>query len=333
MKGLELAEQLYRDAVRERIDAEFAEYAPRIAVGLAGPGSECFGYDDEISQDHDFAPRLCLWLTEADARAIGARLLERYEAWTAEYAPVTATAQDRSGPIAIPDFYRRFTGCPGAPKDNVSWLRVPEHLLAAATNGRVFRDDLGEFSAVRSALLAGYPADVRRKRLAARLFRMGQAGQYNLPRCLKRGDAVAARFAETEFLRAALETVCLLNGRYAPYYKWLYRCASELPLCAGAVRDAELAKATREYGLDAAGHPNWFDASCIPWLSYDALNIELPDGHLFFSPIVNWGKYREENGRLMMPVSVRLNHAVADGYLVANVFRLLQKEIGAFSGR
>ena len=102
---------------------------------------------------------------------------------------------------------------------------------------------------------------------------------------------------------------------------------------AGAVRDLERAKETREYGLDAAGHPNWFDASCIPWLSYDALNIELPDGHLFFSPIVNWGKYREENGRLMMPVSVRLNHAVADGYLVANVFRLLQKEIGAFSGR
>ena len=102
---------------------------------------------------------------------------------------------------------------------------------------------------------------------------------------------------------------------------------------AGAVRDLERAKETREYGPDAVGHPNWFDASCIPWLSYDALNIELPDGHLFFSPIVNWGKYREENGRLMMPVSVRLNHAVADGYLVANVFRLLQKEIGAFSGR
>ena len=96
---------------------------------------------------------------------------------------------------------------------------------------------------------------------------------------------------------------------------------------ANAVRDLERAMETREYGLDAAGHPNWFDASCIPWLSYDALNIELPDGHLFFAPIVNWGKYREENGRLVMPVTVRLNHAIADGYLVANVFRLLELEI------
>ena len=32
----------------------------------------------------------------------------------------------------------------------------------------------------------------------------------------------------------------------------------------------------------------------------------------------------------MMPVSVRMNHAVADGYLVANVFRLLEKEMDAF---
>ncbi|MBQ4371586.1 MAG: chloramphenicol acetyltransferase [Firmicutes bacterium] len=102
---------------------------------------------------------------------------------------------------------------------------------------------------------------------------------------------------------------------------------------AGALRDIEEAKKTREYGLDMANHPNWFDASFIPWLSYDSLNIELPDGYLFFAPIVNWGKYREENGRLMMPVSVRLNHAVADGYLAANVFRLLEKEIEAFVRR
>ncbi|MBQ8468374.1 MAG: chloramphenicol acetyltransferase [Clostridia bacterium] len=97
-----------------------------------------------------------------------------------------------------------------------------------------------------------------------------------------------------------------------------------------ALKDIERAKETREYGLDMQNHPNWFDASYIPWFSYDSLNIELPDGHLFFAPIINWGKYREENGHFMMPVTVRLNHAIADGYLVANVFRLLQKEIENF---
>ena len=97
-----------------------------------------------------------------------------------------------------------------------------------------------------------------------------------------------------------------------------------------ALADVERTKQTREYGLAMADHPNWFDASYISWLSYDSLNIELPDGHLFFAPIINWGKYREEGGRLRMPVSVRLNHAIADGFLVANVFRLLEKEIQGF---
>ena len=95
----------------------------------------------------------------------------------------------------------------------------------------------------------------------------------------------------------------------------------------GAVSDVEAAKNTREYLLDAENHPNWFDASYVSWLSYDSLNVELPDGYLYYLPIVNWGKYREENGRLMMPLTVRLNHAIADGYLVANVYRLIEKEI------
>ena len=70
---------------------------------------------------------------------------------------------------------------------------------------------------------------------------------------------------------------------------------------------------------------NDYIASYISWIFYDSMNIELPDGFLYFLPIINWGKYREENGRLMMPVTVRMNHAVADGYLVASVFRLLEK--------
>lgn len=98
-----------------------------------------------------------------------------------------------------------------------------------------------------------------------------------------------------------------------------------------ALSDVENAKKTREYMLDSANHPNWFDASYISWLSYDSMNIELPDGYIYLLPIINWGKYREENGRLMMPLTVRLNHAVADGYLVANVFRLLEKEIASFT--
>lgn len=114
------------------------------------------------------------------------------------------------------------------------------------------------------------------------------------------------------------ETCTLVYTKYDENYDIFYQ---------NAIKDIERAKQTRDYKLDTKNHPNCFDASFIPWISYDSLNIELPDGYLFFPPIINWGKYREENGKLLMPVSVRLNHAIADGYLVALVFKLLEKEI------
>ena len=117
------------------------------------------------------------------------------------------------------------------------------------------------------------------------------------------------------------ETCTPVYTRYSDDYEEFYRHAAD---------DLVRAENNREYGLAAAEHPNWFDASYISWLSYDALHIELPDGNLYFLPIVNWGRYRREADRLMMPVSVRLNHAVADGFHAANVFRLLERELAAF---
>ena len=117
------------------------------------------------------------------------------------------------------------------------------------------------------------------------------------------------------------ETCTPVYTEYNENYDEFYTCA---------LRDVEEAKKTRNYMLDMENHPNWFDASYISWLSYDSLNIELDNCHMFFAPIINWGKYRKEGDRLVMPVSVRLDHAIADGYLLANVFRLLEQEMSTF---
>ena len=119
------------------------------------------------------------------------------------------------------------------------------------------------------------------------------------------------------------ETFTVAYTEFDPDYTVFY---------ARALSDLKAAQNTWDYGLDEANHPNWFDASCLPWLSYDSLNIELPDGYLYFNPIINWGAYREENGRLMMPVTVRLNHASADGFQIARVFRLLEETMAALCG-
>ncbi len=113
------------------------------------------------------------------------------------------------------------------------------------------------------------------------------------------------------------ETFTVVYTEFCEEYQEFYsRC------CA----DIEQGKKTRAYGLDGS-KLNYFDASYISWLSYEALHVELPDGHLHFPPIINWGKYQQENGKLLMPVTVRMNHAVADGYVVSKAFLLLEEEI------
>ncbi|MBQ5995285.1 MAG: chloramphenicol acetyltransferase [Clostridia bacterium] len=121
--------------------------------------------------------------------------------------------------------------------------------------------------------------------------------------------------------RDQTETCTPVYSEYCEDYEAFYK---------NVLNDIEKAKQSNEPAVFDESHPNWFDASYIPWVSYDSLHTELPDGYLYFPPIVHWGKYREENGRLMMPVTVRLNHAIADGYLVAKVFDLLGKEMEKF---
>lgn len=117
------------------------------------------------------------------------------------------------------------------------------------------------------------------------------------------------------------ETCTPVYSTYYEDYETFYREAE---------KDLEEGKKSETYNLDMQNHVNWFDASCVPFVSYDSLNVELPDGYLYFQPIINFGKYREENGRLMMPLTVRLNHAVADGYLVSKVFTTLEEEMKVF---
>ena len=88
MKGLELSKKFYEEYGRQMLEREFAPYLDRIAVGLAGRGSQCFGYDDEISSDHDFAPGFCIWLTEEDEQKIGFSLQRAYSKLPKEFCGI-----------------------------------------------------------------------------------------------------------------------------------------------------------------------------------------------------------------------------------------------------
>ncbi|MDE7286732.1 MAG: DUF4125 family protein, partial [Lachnospiraceae bacterium] len=190
-------------------------------------GSECFGFDDQVSRDHDFGPGFCMWLTDPVYDEIGEELQKAYEALPATYMGITrfttVKAQKRLGVFRIGDFYESLIGLRDVPTTQNQWLFLEDYRLATASNGKVFRDDLGEFSRIRRGILAYYPEEVRIKKIAREAALMAQSGQYNYSRMSGRGEKVTAAIALSEFMKHTMAMVYLLNRTYAPFYKWLHK--------------------------------------------------------------------------------------------------------------
>ncbi|USF28181.1 hypothetical protein N510_003140 [Firmicutes bacterium ASF500] len=238
MKGLELSQRYYEAYGREMIECIDPALLARVSVGLCGEGSQCFGFDDQISQDHDFAPGFCVWLSEEDFSRYGRALRDAYDGLPDDFCGFSrknVIAGERLGVMTSGSFYKRFTGSPEGPQSNMDWLMTPEAHLACAANGRLFHDQNPAFSRTRERLLAFYPEDVRRKKIAARAAVMAQAGQYNLLRLIKREDKVAASLALARFTEASVSMVHLLNQRYTPFYKWSFYSMRTLPKLGGEI--------------------------------------------------------------------------------------------------
>lgn len=250
MQGMELSRRFY-DYCRPVLMEKMPDVMAAAAIGLVGEGSECFGMDDELSRDHDFGPGFCIWLPLDLLRAkIGeiesvlAELPAEFAGRPSRLAP--RLRGGRVGPLPLERFYAFFTGLGHPPASWREWMGIPEERLATATNGQVFEDNGGDFTAWRLKLLDYYPRDVWLKKLATRVMIMGQAGQYNLPRALKRNAPSTAMLALARFAEAALSLVFLLNRRYMPFYKWAPVMAADLPV---------LGSETDELLKSLAAHP------------------------------------------------------------------------------
>lgn len=234
IKGLELSEGFYNEYGAPMINEQFPSLAGKIAIGLAGSGSECFGYDDEISQDHDFEPGFCIFIPDGLDRREEFALERAYAKLPREYMGFKRERYDpvggnRHGIIKISEFFIEKTGTPDGDLTLRQWFSIPEQSLAEATNGKIFRDDSGIVTEIRQRL-EYLPDEVRIKKLAGCLLQMGQAGQYNYGRLIKRGEIASAQLAVVEFVNYALRAIFLLNKRYIPYYKWTFRALRELEL-------------------------------------------------------------------------------------------------------
>lgn len=232
MKGIELCRKYYYTYGEQMLREGFPEIYAAAAVGLVGGGSECLGYDDEVSRDHDFEPGFCIFLSRGtfdDATLF--RLERAYASLPREFEGVgrldiQPVGGSRHGVIMIEDLLASKTGMGTLPSSDEDWFGIPEYALCELTGGELFYDGSGALSRIRE-YMARYPRDVKLKKLAGQLLLMGQSGQYNYTRCIAHGESGAAQLAVQEFVNSAMAAAFLLADKYMPYYKWRFRALRE----------------------------------------------------------------------------------------------------------
>ncbi len=238
LPGLDLSEALYREAVRPILSRNFPGLVTSAA--LLGSGSEVLGFDTPQSPDHDWGPRLMLFLSEADfpsyheavdqalrgelPRQVGGFLIDlaRRDAAPsgdpAHHAVQILTVRQLLRSTVKIDIEQEIT-----PLD---WVLVPQQQLRSLTAGRVFDDGLGQLEPAR-AKLADYPHDVWLYLLAAQWMRISQEEPF-MGRTGQAGDEIGSRLVAARLVKDLMNLGFLMERTYAPYIKWFGTAFSRL---------------------------------------------------------------------------------------------------------
>ena len=227
------------------------QYFPNLSYSsaLIGYGSDVQGFDDETSTDHNWGPRLLLFLTEEDYQAqrdsidhcLRQNLPHRFKGYSVNFSEPdlsdggTQVRESReSGPVnhlitfeTLSGFFQRYLGLdPSHPLSNLDWLSLPEQQLREVTGGIVYHDGLGTLESAR-AKFSYYPDAVWRYCLAAQWARIGQEEHF-MGRCGSVGDELGSHLIAARLVRDLMRLAFLLERTYAPYSKWFGTAFSRL---------------------------------------------------------------------------------------------------------
>jgi hypothetical protein len=243
--GLELNRTFYREAVAPILAANFARL--KYSAALIGHGSDVLGYDSERSTDHEWGPRLMLFLDDEDHAAIGSQIADAlamhlpptFRGYSTNFAKADAEGvrwmvPGEAGRIdhhvyihTVSEFVRLMLNIePGQVLDSVDWLLMSQQKLLEITSGEVFHDGLGELVPLRNRL-AWYPRDVWLFMMGATWYRIAQEEHF-VGRCGENGDDLGSRLVAGRIVRDLMRLCLLMERRYAPYSKWLGTAFSHL---------------------------------------------------------------------------------------------------------
>ncbi|MHC4441824.1 MAG: DUF4037 domain-containing protein [Planctomycetota bacterium] len=244
--GLELAEGFFREAVKPVLES----CCPNLqySAGLFGSGSEVLGFDDKMSVDHHWGPRVMLFLRPEDFEqrreliwtTLSNRLPISYRDYSTNFSKPnledkgTQTLQQvSSGPVnhrvelfTIAGFFAEYMNIDiEQPLEAADWLTLPHQKLRSINDGGVFHDDL-DLGAIRAGL-SWYPHDVWLYLLAAGWMRIGQE-EHSMGRAGLVGDEIGSALIGARLVRDIMRLAFLMEKEYPPYPKWLGTAFSRL---------------------------------------------------------------------------------------------------------
>lgn len=221
--GLELAQRYFTDIVEPVLTQ--VQYS----AALIGAGSEVLGFDTERSRDHDWGPRLLVFLESDPApvlRAVESAIPEQFLGYRTRFVQTDGPAKHGIHVVQLDDWLRRHLGFdPRLGMDTADWLALPTQRLAEITAGGVFHDDLG-LNEIRRQL-EWYPEDVWRFILLCQWTRIGQEIAF-AGRCAEVGDELGSIVVASRLVRDLIRLNLLMERRYPPYSKWLGTAFSRL---------------------------------------------------------------------------------------------------------
>ena len=243
---LRLCAQFYTEIVRSLLSTHFP--GVKHAAALIGSGSEVLGFDDEISVDHHWGPRVMIFIDDKDQpcteqveQMLAQRLPYEFRGYPTNFtAPnpldngVQLLQRVTSGPVnhrvtlhTIAGFFAETLGFDlEQPLEPADWLSFPEQRLRTITGGAIYHDDVGLGQAC--ARFAYYPDDVWLYLLAAAWARIGQE-EHLMGRAGMVGDEVGSALIGARLVRDIMRLWFLMARTYAPYPKWFGTAFKQLP--------------------------------------------------------------------------------------------------------
>ncbi|MCW3986882.1 MAG: DUF4037 domain-containing protein [Candidatus Bathyarchaeota archaeon] len=242
--GLKLSELFYIEVVKPILESEFPNL--KYSAGLIDSGSEVLGYDTLQSTDHNWGPRMLLFLSENDYMrnkdklwtVLSKSLPYNFKGYPTNFGKpdqfdVQLLEEIKKGPVnhrvevfTMRSFFKEYLNFdPYSEPQTSDWLRFPAHKLLTITVGKIFHDDLN-LDKIRKKLNY-YPKDIWLHFLSLQWYRISQEEPF-MGRCGDVGDELGSKIIASRLINHLMKLCFLMEKKYTPYSKWFGTAFAEL---------------------------------------------------------------------------------------------------------